>query len=161
MLSFPAVLPSTQSHTCLCSFSTYRHTVTPAYAFLLIHIHKTYTDTHLYPHCHCWWLQLVGSALVLFFWSGQGLSDLCVCVQQCVYLCTCTVFLCLCWCVGDTCRDRVIFSMHMCGQVWFLCMWTVRGASVAPYSFNTRFWRSVLSPLQISLLQSPSVYQAC
>lgn len=81
----PSLL-SSQAHKVTLAFavSPHTHTVTPAYAFLLIHIHKTYTDTHLYPHCHCWWLQLVGSALVLFFWSGQGLSDLCVCAVLCL-----------------------------------------------------------------------------
>lgn len=51
-------------------------------------------------------------------------------MQQCVYLCTYAHSYAY-TCVGDTCRDHVIFSMYMCGQVWFLCMWTVKGAFVA------------------------------
>lgn len=152
MLFFPAVLPSAQSHTCLCSFSTraHTHTVTPAYA----HTQDIHRHIPLPPlPRHCWWLQLVGSALALLFWSEQGLSYLCVCAAVClsalysyayagVWATLVIVWFLVCICVGrcDFCAC----------ELWM-------GASVAPYSFNTRFWRSFLSPLQISLLQCPSM----
>lgn len=106
-----AVSLHTHSHTCLRTYT--RHT-------------QTHTFTPFTPSLLVAPISGFSVSIILLVWAGLIIS-VCVCVQQCVYLYPCTVFLCLCWCVGDTRRDCVIFSMHMCGQVWFLCMWTVNG----------------------------------
>lgn len=57
----------------------------------------------------------MGSALALLFWSGQGLSDLCSSVFIRAHALYSYAYAGV-W-AAHTCCDRVIFSMHLCGQV--------------------------------------------